>query len=162
MVSRVLPRPRDLVFFTNAAIETAVGRGHALVEEDDVIKAEDAYSQFAFEALQVENGLDDSEFFSVFYEFAGMPAVVERDELDGAFERANIAADEVELFLERLLELSFLGMETRDQEFEYFEQSSDTTRTRVLAGKLAESRDAEARYSIHPAYRAYLEVLEPM
>lgn len=160
MVSRVLPRPRDLVYFANAAIETAIGRGHGRVTEDDVMKAEESYSQFAFEALQVENGLSAPGLYDVFYEFAGGPSVLEQQDLLTAIERSGVDAQDSGATLQRLLELSFLGMETRDGEFEYYELSSDPERTRVLARKFAEANGAEMRYAVHPAFRAYLEVIE--
>lgn len=161
LVSRVLPRPRDLVFFANAAIEVAIGRGHPRVSAEDVLKAEEAYSQFAFEALQVEYGEADPPLQDVVYEFAGGPSVMDRQELEEAFDRAGVSEQMRGELLERLLELSFLGVETRDTEFEFFEASTDTSRTMVLARRLANQRGQEWRYAVHPAYRTYLEIMEP-
>jgi len=54
ILKRILPRPRDIVYFCNAAITTAVNRRHTRIEEDDIFEAERIYSQFSFEALLVE------------------------------------------------------------------------------------------------------------
>src|SRR5262249_20976572 len=48
------PRPRDLLYITRVAIDTALTRRHVRVEEEDVLRAEYEYSQFAFEAMRVE------------------------------------------------------------------------------------------------------------
>ncbi len=58
MASRVLPRPRDILYLTNAAIEAAVRHRRTKVTVADILDAECQYSQFAFEALLVEGAGD--------------------------------------------------------------------------------------------------------
>lgn len=69
ILSRVQPRPRDLVFFANAAVDRASNAKHGLVTEDDILEAEKDYSQFAYEALLVEgvaSGIDLEEYLMEF------------------------------------------------------------------------------------------------
>lgn len=65
LCKRILPRPRDIVFLCNAAVALAVNRGHARIEETDIIDAEKQYSQYAFEMIQVENGITVPELEAV-------------------------------------------------------------------------------------------------
>lgn len=65
----ILPRPRDLLYFLRSAISAAVNRRHEKVLVEDLIKAEEEYSNFAYESLMVElrerfNNIEDviSEF----------------------------------------------------------------------------------------------------
>ena len=53
----VLPRPRDMVYICNAAVMAAVNSRSEIVEEAHILAAEMNYSQFAYEALLVENGI---------------------------------------------------------------------------------------------------------
>ncbi len=62
--------------------------------------------------------------------------------------------------LRRLKALSFLGIEVRENEFEFLETDPGDKRADVLARKVAELRGQSPRYSIHPAYRSYLEIQE--
>ena len=55
LVSRILPRPRDIVYFVKAAVSFAVNRKHDRVEEKDVTDGEMQYSQYAWDSIMVEN-----------------------------------------------------------------------------------------------------------
>lgn len=160
LVRRSLPRPRDLVYFANAAIETAVGRGHVRIEEEDVLDAEEAYSQFAFEAIQVENGTGEESIEDILYEFAGCPSILEERDVMGHLERGGLGKERWNEVIDRLKELSFLGSETRDGEFEYSEDSPDPKKVEVLSRRLAANSGRDRRYQVHPAFRRYLEVVE--
>ena len=71
---------------------------------------------------------------------------------------ARIPADKVDAVIDRLKAISFLGIEVRADSFEYVEGGPDSKRLEVLARKYADRVKTEPRYSIHPAYRMYLEI----
>src|SRR5690606_37632883 len=50
----IQPRPRDLIFLVNRAIEAAVSRAHEKVKSEDMFDAWTRYSKFAFDALRAE------------------------------------------------------------------------------------------------------------
>ncbi len=160
LVSRTLPRPRDIIYFANACVRTAIDRRHDRVTEDDVRAAEALYSQFAFEALLVENGITIGEIESVLLEFMAQPAVMEESEALGLIQRARISGIKEEQVMRRLKEMSFLGIETAQGRFEYPETGREAERAEILARKAAGGRAGAERVVIHPAYRAYLEVDE--
>ena len=118
------------------------------------------YSQFALEALLVENGVTISEIESVLYEFAGEPSVLTEGTALAIIERAKIHSSSVADVFERLKSVSFLGVETAEGRFEFADGGQSSNRREALARNTVRRSAGEARLSIHPAYRAYLEVQE--
>jgi hypothetical protein len=159
MASRVLPRPRDILYLANAAIESAVRHRHPKVTEADVLDAERQYSQFAFEALPVEGAADLPELESILFEFAGEDEVLTEAEVGAAVARAGPSIEiRKAAIVDQLVALSFLGRETRTDQFDYAENPRDKRRLDALANRFAATEGREPRYRIHPAYQAYLEV----
>jgi hypothetical protein len=158
ILSRVLPTPRDLIQFCSAAIASAVNRRSPKVEEQDILKAEAFYSQFAFEALQVGDGVSMEELERVLYEFAGGSSVVDREQVAEYVTRSGIPAQRVAQVIEHLHWLSFLGLEIDKDHFDFAYE----LREPALADALARRRAAECgevpRFQVHPAFRAYLEI----
>jgi hypothetical protein len=158
---RALPRPRDLIYFANACVHTAIDRRHERVEEADVIDAEALYSQFAFEALLVENGITISELEAVLFEFLAGPAVLEEAQALAAIEAAGAAGIRADQVLRRLKEMSFFGLMTGSERIQYPEAGREAERAEVLARKAAGGKIGAERMAIHPAYRSYLEIPDP-
>jgi hypothetical protein len=160
ILKRILPRPRDIVYFCNAAITTAINRRHTRVERADIEDAEKIYSQFAFEALLVEGEDLRALLERVLYGFAGCDAIISADEVRQTLLSAGVADDDLDDVVEILRGLSFVGIEVRDGEFEYSEDARDMQRANALARRLAEKRGAPERYRIHPAFRPFLEITD--
>ena len=154
---RTLPRPRDMIQFCKAAHVAALNARHIRIEEEDVLAADVSYSQFAFEALLVENGITIKQLEDVLFEFAGSPPKLSRNDVETLIRSGGIDEEHVEKVLRRLRELSFLGIETSEEHFEYADESSEFRRADVLARRVAE-RIGEERFEVHPAYRPFLEI----
>ncbi len=158
LLQRTLPRPRDIVLICNAAIMAAANRGHGRVEPQDVHEAEGMYSQFALEALLVENGITQQEMEAVLYEFAGTKANLERREVIEILRRAKVPQSACDKMIAHLRKVTFLGIETQDDQFKYSDEAAGQRKADVLAGRLGERRGAPAKLSVHPAFRPYLEI----
>jgi hypothetical protein len=158
ILSRILPRPRDIVYFCNEAIIAAINSGHATIEGQDVLRAEKIYSEFAFEAILVENGITVMQLEQVLFQFAGARPIVDRAEIDAFIQAAGVSLERSEIVVRRLRELAFVGIEVRPEEFSYDETQSGLARDDVLARKLCEASGTNVRFQIHPAFRAYLEI----
>lgn len=85
LTSRILPRPRDIVFFVKAAVAFAVNRRHDRVEERDVLDAERQYSQYALDSILVENGISIPELEAVLLEFLGSKSILARRKYSAVF-----------------------------------------------------------------------------
>jgi hypothetical protein len=157
ILNRILPRPRDLVYFCNAAITTAINRRHDRIEPEDILEAEKIYSQFAFEALLVEDEAIGVPLETILYEFAGLTPLLSEGDLTGILDGAQVPLEERVRAID-LRVLSFLGLETRDGEFAYSDDPREMQLSDVLAKRLGEHRHSNVRYRVHPAFRPYLEI----
>lgn len=160
IVSRILPRPRDLIYFCNAAIGIAVNRGHTRVEADDIIAAENDYSQFAFEAILVENGITIEDFEAVLLEFLGAPAVLSKNEVLEHIAGAGVVGMDVEKVFERMKAVSFIGLQVGADRFDFPEVGRQSEKADIMARKFAPS-DGDTMCCVHPAYRRFLEIYDP-
>jgi hypothetical protein len=160
VISRVLPRPRDLLYYCNAAIASAVNRGHSIVEVADLEDAERTYSFFALEALKVEAGVVRDRVEEVLYEFAGADAVMGYDAAMGTIRRAVSSDDEAQALFDVLRSFSYFGLETSPGRFSYAEEPAERARDEALARRFSERHGRQPLVQIHPAFRRYLEINE--
>ena len=96
----------------------------------------------------------------ILFEFAGASAVVDHGTVETHIRRVGIEDERVPHVINRLRELSFLGIEVKEGSFSYAERGRDFRKLDALARKLAESARRQVRYEIHAAYRPYLEIEE--
>lgn len=158
IVKSVLPRPRDILFLTRAAVQIAVNRAHARVEEDDVLTAEQQYSQYALDTIQGEGSVAIVRFGDVLYEFLGAREIVDHDQVQKFLEKAGIQSRDCQMTIEQLCACSFLGMEIREDEFEFANDEDEMRKISVMARKLLESRSSGLRYKINRPFHAFLEI----
>jgi hypothetical protein len=156
MLSRVLPRPRDIVYLVKGAISTAVNRGHTRIQEGDIDSAEYEYSRYAMDSIMVENSITLPQLESVLYEFAGSPAILTQTEVASILSKAEIPQEKHLDVTNHLIGLSFLGIEVARGNFVYSDEPREHRKNLVLAFNLSKDR----RYCIHPAFWAYLEIGE--
>jgi hypothetical protein len=161
LVGRCLPRPRDLVFLVKGAVSVAVNRQHPRVDAADVLEAEKQYSQYALETVLVEGRTELRELEAVLYEFAGAPRVLGRQRLEDLLKKGGIPTSALASVIEKLCDLSFLGLEVGEGDVRFAEDPDEHRRNAVLARGLASSRRGVVRYGIHPAFWTYLELGEP-
>lgn len=154
ILDRVLERPRDLVYFCNAAITAAINRRHTVVDASDISEAERIYSQFAFESAQVT----DPRMQAVLFEFLQSPAIVDESSVVEKVRNAGIAASDVPSVLERLRSVSFLAQEVAPDRFDFTDDPGLRDRNDLLAQRLAEQRGSTRRFMIHRAFHRYLEI----
>lgn len=160
LLERCLPRPRDLLYLTRAAIDQAVGRRHPRVEEDDLIAAELEYSLFAFEAALVEgqqrlDGIED-----VLLEFAGAPARLGEADLHELLKSAGVESHHFDHATEILRDLSFLGTVVGPNESVFTDSPREKQRAEVLLRKRRRQGESLPAYQVHPAFWAYLDLEE--
>lgn len=153
----VLPRPRDVVFFCNAAIGRAIDRIHNCVEEDDFRSAQVIYSQYAYEALLVENGVTVPEMEDALLLYLEAPAVATRKDRENTLLAGSIPSDRAVVIVDKLVSMSFFGIEVSHDVFIYPEAGAERKAAEARARRLQSER-ADQRLSIHNAFHAFLEV----
>ena len=159
ILSRILPRPRDIVYLVKSAISNAVNRGHGNVEAKDITDAEYIYSKYAMDSILVENSISVPQLERVLYEFAGLSSIVSQNDINRILEKTKIETSKHPTVLEHLIWLSFLGLEIKSGEFVFSDDPHEYKKNFVLAQRVSETA-GHKRFQIHPAFRSYLEIQE--
>ncbi|WP_457963754.1 nucleotide-binding protein [Arthrobacter sp. D1-29] len=152
-----LPRPRDVVFFCNAAVGKAIDRRHTRVESDDFLAAEEVYSQYAYEALLVENGVTIPEMEDALLSFIDSTEIATAGIRKQELSRGGLGDDRIEPILDKLLSMSFFGIEISEGVFAYPEVGSDMAAASARAKKYEPHTDSR-RLIIHRAFRTFLGI----
>jgi nucleoside 2-deoxyribosyltransferase len=150
----IIPRPRDIIFFFNTAKNVAVSRGHSKIEENDILKAHSEYSNWVFKSIIVENGITMTQMHDFLYNLLGENVILDKNKLIQLMQQSGLKIDEitVEYFIDRLVALSLLGREVKNNEFEFVYDFENDTKVKKMATKFGSNR-----YKIHNAFVPYLE-----
>ncbi len=157
LTSWVLPRPRDIVYFVNAAVGRAIDRRHDCVKEEDFESAVETYSQYAYEALLVENGITIPQMKEALLSLLGMPAVQTRGQLLAGLRHEGLELDRCEPVLIKLIGMAVLGLEVEPDRFRYPEAGAETDRAIALARRVT-ADSGEQRLRVHEAFWSFLEI----
>lgn len=152
----ILPRPRDIIFLFKAALQEAINKGHAKVEEEDFQDAEYSYSEYALHSLFPENGGRIDNLEHILYEFAGENSILTKEELDDCLSKSS-SMSKIEL-IKILSEMTFIGQEVQNNKFEYYSEKRPPQIIDKLADKLAKRNSRSKRYQINSAFHSYLEI----
>ncbi len=151
----IVPRPRDLIFFINAAKSSAVSKGHHYIMENDIANAYEEYSNWVFQSLLVENGITIEQLKEFLYHLVGEKSIIDTSLIEQAINKAKILLDsqhDIDYFIEHLCSLSFIGREIRKDEF-YFDYGYDIDDKKTFLAKKYNSN----RFKIHNAFMPYME-----
>jgi hypothetical protein len=160
LVTRILPRPRDIVYFVKSAVSFAVNRKRDRVEERDVLDAEMQYSQYAWDSILVENSSFVPELERIMLEFVGGDSVLTQPLVRQHVSSAGIDAEKVDEVILHLVGLTFLGLEVAPNHFEYADEKKELQKNLVLATRFANTAGAERRFQVNVPFRTYLELKE--
>ncbi|MDR4469875.1 MAG: nucleoside 2-deoxyribosyltransferase [Nitrospira sp.] len=158
--NRIMPRPRDIVYFVKAAVSLAVNRGHVMVEEKDILDAEKQYSEYALESILVENGITIATLEKVIYEFAGSSSLVSHEESRKCVLNAGIPQEQTDRIISHLATLAFLGVEVGENDFRFAEDFQEYQKLDVLTRRYHQTSNRPVRYKINAAFSSYLEIVE--
>lgn len=154
--SRVFPRPRDLLIFISKAKDTAVARGHARIEEADLLEAHEQYSKWVLSSLFVENGVTQEQMEDFIYQLAGNTQIVSKDSIIIAMQLASIDSsldEKVDYFIDHLVALSILAREISTDKFIFEYDLNVSKRNKIFA-----SKTPSQRFKIHNALLPVLEL----
>ena len=160
LVSRILPRPRDIVYLVKAAVSTAVNRKHDRVEQKDIVDGELQYSQYAWDSILVENNNRIPSLDKVLLEFVGGRSVLLESTVRKFVSSAGIDAEQVDHVIAQLVGLTFLGIEVGPGKFAYADEKKERQKNVALASCFAVAQGLEARYEVNAPFRSYLELDE--
>ncbi|MBC8492731.1 MAG: hypothetical protein H8D43_03015 [Chloroflexi bacterium] len=157
ILSRTIPRPRDIIFFCTRALSHAISHRHTIIEESDILLAEKSYSEYAFDTLRAETETQVPEIEALLYEFAGADEIITRQQIEGFMEEVNILEDRADYVIDLLYEATFLGLEVAPDTFEFLYEPSKKQVFRKLAQQIAEQRGKE-RVKVNAPFHSFLEI----
>jgi hypothetical protein len=142
-------RPREVLRFVRDCINTAINRKHEKVTEDDILKAQTAYSAEALVDISLEMRDVKPQYDNVPYAFIGCTAVLSGPEVRNKLLEAGIPEADLMEVMELLLWFGVLGIYVNDDEERYSYQFEHDPRL-MRAGL------ARYAYCVHPAFRPAL------
>lgn len=154
MLRRTLMRPRDLLVFVQRAIGVAINRRHSRATGEDILKAEDSYSDdmllnTAYELRDVHPDMVD-----VLYVFQSAPLVIARKEVTALIARAHIPEASRTEILRLLAWFGFLGVVEDGKDDPLFSYQMRYNIDKLLA-PIDLGRGA---FSVHPAFHRALAI----
>lgn len=152
---RIMPRPRDLIYFFGQALNLANRRKHDSIQEEDVKSAYEDYSAWVFQVILVESNVT-VDLKNFLYTFAGSPQVITKEDIISSMKESHIQSDgedKVETFIDFLASISVIGREVKNNEFkyEYGFENEDVIRRRA-------KRLGTNQYKIHSALASFLDL----
>jgi|GEM_PF-815029 len=155
LFERIMPRPRDLIYFFGQALNLANRRKHDSIQEEDVKSAYEDYSAWVFQVILVESNVT-VDIKNFLYTFAGLPQIVTQQDIMLSMEESKIEShseDKIESFIDFLASISVIGREVKNNEFkyEYGFENEDVIRRRA-------KRLGTNRYKIHSALASFLDL----
>ena len=76
---KLIPRPRDIIYFFKNAHENAIARGHTIIEEEDLKLAYKNYSSWVFTSMMVENGITIDQLQEFLYQLVGCSQIIDQE-----------------------------------------------------------------------------------
>ena len=155
IIDSIFPRPRDLIFFCKSCKDTAISRGHEIIQEADVIYAHKEYSNWIFKSLLVENNLIVKQMENFLFELVGGTTVINVEIIKNAMIKSGISVEseeELDKFIDNLVDLTVLGREIRKDEFAFEYDVEKFKKIKVQAKKFN-----SGRFKIHNALVPFLE-----
>jgi hypothetical protein len=150
MVERTLMRPRDLLNFLHRAVGVAINRGHEVVTEDDLLKAEESYSEDLLLGTAWELQDVNPDAIDILYRFDRQPARLSYAEVASLMRDG--AGIDIDAVIELLVWFGFLGVTEHGEEDPRY-----SYQVRYNVEKLLTPiRRGTAEFTVHPAYRRAL------
>lgn len=155
IVNSIFPRPRDLIYFCKSCKDIAVSRGHEIIQEQDVLFAYKEYSNWIFKSLLVENNVVMEQMEDFLFELVGGNNLIDEKCIKKFMINSKIpilSDEDIEKFIDNLVDLTILGREVRENEFEFEYDVEKFKKIKIMAKKLDSKR-----YKIHNALLPFLE-----
>lgn len=139
---RIMPRPRDLIYFFIQALRRATGRKHEMILEADIQSAWEDYSSWVFGVLQVESNkaYNLKDFLSF---LTGYPNIISLEDIISGMQEIGLPTNEniyVENFIDYLASISVLGREVKNNVFKYEYGLDDQEVSKKRSKKLRSNR----------------------
>ena len=153
IIERTLMRPRDLLNFLRAAVEVAINRGHDRVKQEDILKAEEVYSEDILLSVSFEIRDVFPKTSNPLYGFIGCETSMDTQKVFSILKHAGFEERDLEKVLKLLIWFGFLGVQANARENSQFAYQVRHNIDKLLIL----GRQKSALFVIHRAFRKALE-----
>ncbi len=158
LYTNVFPRPRDLISFVGFALDRAIDRGHDRICEEDLLDACHDYSRLVFQSAIDEGQTRLDEVGDLLLGFLGAEEVVTTAKIRSAMLDAGVPESKLDDVIDLLCDLTFLGREVREGEFEFVWDYRDRDLVRAKAKGFRREANRQSRYRINVHFSSYLGI----
>ena len=153
ILERTLMRPRDLLNYLRMSVDIAINRGHSRVLQDDILKAEETYSNDILLAVSFEIRDVFPSVSEPLYGFIGCPTHMDIQQVLKILKETGFVDKDLDRVLRLIVWFGFLGVQSDGQEIPTFIYQARQNLEKLLAPV----KQRHARLVIHPAFRKALE-----
>ena len=149
----ILPRPRDLLFFLRASLISAVNKRHEKVQEIDLLKAAEDYSEFAYQAILVELREKIPSIEDVLTQFMGINPSMSEPEVRTSLQKIlSLDEEGIDNVISSLVINSFLEIHVPTKGYTSVGDEKDYKRFYRAARAAAERSKIAVMFRVHRAF----------
>jgi hypothetical protein len=156
ILERTLMRPRDLLNYLKASVEIAINRGHQRVLQDDILKAEESYSDDILLGISFEMRDVFPDISEPLYGFIGCPKVLHMQKTLQILKDTGFADADIDRVLRLLVWFGFLGVQQDGTEVPAFAYQARQNLEKLMAPL----KQGRASLVVHPAFQKALQCRE--
>lgn len=158
VASKVLPRPRDVLYYMQCVLQLAKSRGTPHLTKRDYVDAMQQYSQHALWSLTAESQPYVPDMFDLLVEFADRPATLTLDEVHSILARGRVAEGDFWKTVQFLVEANFLGYGIDEHNYEYPSSPAEDAVMVKRYQRHVETSGEPGRFRIHNAFHSALNL----
>lgn len=148
LIDRSFYRPRNVLKLINHCRAAAINARHEMMEEDDIEKGVNAFSQDVL--IEADREITDvmPETKQLLYQFMGERSLLSKGELNLLLSRQIESQDDIDRVVERLLYFGFIGLERAGATRYIYNVAYNMELLKVELSKFS----GQVRYQINPAF----------
>jgi hypothetical protein len=153
ILERTLMRPRDLLNYLKASVETAINRGHTRVHQEDILKAEEVYSDAVLLGVSFEIRDVFPDISEPLYGFIGCPTHLHTQQVLQILKDTGFQEQDLDRVLRLIVWFGFLGVQQDGQDVPAFAYQARQNLDKLLTP----IKQRRALFVVHPAFRKALQ-----
>lgn len=155
IINRTFLRPRDLLNFVRKCIQIAVSRDHNRVSPEDIVSAENQFSEDMLNELRYEIRDILSNKKEPLLAFMGVNKFLSKEDIQIILIELGVHENNIDNLLDILLWFSFLGIKKGEDEYYSYNFLYNLEKLKLL---IKNEDNSSACFCIHPAFRMALKL----
>ncbi len=155
IINRTFLRPRDLLNFVRKCVQIAVSRDHDRVSPDDILSAENQFSEDMLNELryEVRDVLGNKK--EPLLAFMGVNKFLSKEDIQLILIELDVQDNNIDKLLDILLWFSFIGVKKGEEEYYSYHFLYNLEKLKLMV----KNEDIASNcYCIHPAFRMSLKL----